>query len=76
MGTENFFKHNQPHIGPGSGPGSGMNLEARAIGAGNYAGAKAGGNAQKDIAAAKALYAKHGFKPQERSAAYPKGSKI
>lgn len=51
-------------------------MAARAIGASNYAGRVSAGGASKDIAAAMALAKAHGFKPQTRGAAYPKGPKI
>jgi hypothetical protein len=69
MGTK-FFAPKPPAIGP-----SNTNLTARAIGAGSYAGRAAGGAASKDIGAAMALYKSHALKPQQRSAAYPKGPK-
>jgi hypothetical protein len=50
MGSHAFFKPVKS-ISP-----SGMNLEARAIGAGGFAAKAAGAGAQKDIAAASALY--------------------
>ena len=51
----------------------GLNLQARAQGAatGMQRGEAIG--AAKDIAAAQALYKAHANKPQQRSAAYPKG---
>lgn len=67
MGTK-FFAQKPPTIGP-----SNTNLTARAIGAGSYAGRAAGGAAAKDIGAAIALYKAHGFKPEARGSAYPKG---
>lgn len=70
MGTK-FFAQKPPTIGP-----SNMNMTARAIGSGAYAGRAASGASVKDIGAAMALYKAHGLKPSQRSAAYPKGSKI
>lgn len=70
MGTK-FFAQKPPTIGP-----SNMNMTARAIGASAYAGRAAAGSASKDIGAAMALYKTHALKPSQRSAAYPKGSKI
>jgi hypothetical protein len=52
MGTSFFKGAAPPAIGKGS---SAMNMQARAIGAPTYAGAKAGAGAAKDIAAAAAL---------------------
>jgi hypothetical protein len=70
MGTK-FFAQTPKNITPAN-----LNMTARSINAGSYAGARAGGAAQKDIAAAQALYKAHGgFKPQQRGAAYPKGPK-
>jgi hypothetical protein len=69
MGTK-FFAQKPANIAP-----SNLNMTARSINAGSYAGARAGGAANKDIAAAQALYRAHGFKPQQRGAAYPKGPK-
>ncbi len=66
MGTKLFAPR---PINPGN-----MNLQARAQGAGAYAGRMEAGNAAKDIAAAQALYKAHAFKPQTRGAAYPKVS--
>ena len=66
MGSS-FFK------GQGKGPsitGGNQNMEARAIGAGQYGARSAGMAAQKDINQAKI---KLGGKPLKRSAAYPKG---
>ena len=63
MGTNNkFFKpaHFQP---------SGMNLEARAGAAGSYASKGFGTGAQKDIAAAQALYRNAKLKPTAKTAA-------
>lgn len=70
MGTK-FFQAKPPRIGA---PAN-LNMEARALSAGQYGGRVAAGNANKDIAAAIGMYQKHGFKPQDRSAAYPKGPK-
>lgn len=74
MGSS-FFK------GQGKGPaisGGNPGLEARAIGASNYAARGAGAAAQKGIGVAQginnAAIKSHG--PLKRSAAYPKGSKI
>lgn len=69
MGTK-FFAPKPPTIGP-----SNLNMTARAINSGAYAGRAAGGQASKDIGAAMALYKAHAFKPQQRDAAYPKGPK-
>lgn len=63
MGTHNFFKPGKS-ITP-----SGMNLEARAIGAGGFASRAAGAGAQKDIAAATALYKGSRLKPTAKDAA-------
>lgn len=52
-----------------------MNMTARSIGAGAFAGARAGGAASKDLGAAMALYKMHAFKPEARGSAYPKGPK-
>ena len=72
MGTKFFAQKPPTNIQPAN-----MNMTARSINAGAYAGARAGGAANKDIAAAQALYKTHGaFKPQQRGAAYPKGPKI
>jgi hypothetical protein len=70
MGTK-FFTPKPQTVVP-----SNLNMTARAINSGTYAGRAAGGQASKDIGAAMALYKAHGFKPQQRSAAYPKGPKI
>lgn len=70
MGTNSFFKH-----APAAGTPN-LNMENRALSSGAYQGRIAGGGANKDIAAAQALYREHGFKPQARGAAYPKGPKI
>jgi hypothetical protein len=50
----------------------GLNLQARAQGAGSYAGRADATGAAKDIAAAQALYKAHAAKPMTRGAAYPK----
>lgn len=70
MGTR-FF---QPKASAISGGGN-MNMESRAINAGAYTGRAASGAANKDIAAAMALYKAHAMKPSIRSAAYPPGPK-
>lgn len=69
MGTK-FFAPKPPTIGP-----SNLNMTARAINSGAYAGRAAGGSAAKDIGAAMALYKAHAFKPSQRDAAFPKGPK-
>lgn len=69
MGTK-FFAQKPPTVGP-----SNMNMTARAIGSGAYAGRIAAGAAAKDLGAAAALYKAHAFKPGQRGAAYPKGPK-
>lgn len=61
MGTTHFFKPHQMQS-------SGMNLQARAIGATNYAARSAGTAAQKDIAASMAAV-KNGLKPVSKTAA-------
>jgi hypothetical protein len=70
MGTK-FFAPKPTTIGP-----SNLNMTARSINSGAYAGRAAAGGAAKDIGAAMALYKAHAFKPQARGAAYPKGPKI
>lgn len=69
MGSK-FFAQKPPTMGP-----SNLNMTARSIGSGAYAGRAAGGAANKDIGAAMALYKAHAFKPEARGAAYPKGPK-
>ena len=69
MGTK-FFAPKPPTIGP-----SNLNMTARAINSGAYAGRAAAGGAAKDLGAAMALYKSHALKPQARSAAYPPGPK-
>lgn len=69
MGTHFFQK-------PGAISGGSQNMEARAIGAGTYGAARAGGSAQKGISAAQAINKAGAFKPMKRSAAYPKGPKV
>lgn len=69
MGSK-FFAQKPPSMTP-----SNLNMEGRAISAGSYAGRAAGGAANKDIGAAMALYKAHGFKPQQRGAAYPPSPK-
>jgi hypothetical protein len=69
MGTK-FFAQKSPSFTP-----SNLNMTARAINSGAYAGRAAAGGAAKDIAAAQALYKAHGFKPAQGSAAYPPGPK-
>jgi hypothetical protein len=70
MGSNSFFKPSAPRIGP-----SGTNLEARAMGAGNYAARAAAGGAQKDLGAAMAIN-KSKFKSQKTNGAYAKGPKV
>lgn len=70
MGTK-FFTKGPKSFGP-----SNLNMEARALSSGNYAGRAAAGNAAKDLAGAMALRKANAFKPQSRSAAYPKGPKV
>jgi len=60
---------------PNIGAGGSQNMTARAIGSGAYQGRADAGAAQKDIAAAMALYKAHAFKPMKNSAAYPPGPK-
>lgn len=72
MGSS-FFK------GQGKGPtigGGNPGLEARAIGASNYASRGAGAAAQKGIGQALAINKAGAHKPLKNSAAYPKGPKI
>lgn len=69
MGTK-FFAQKPPSIAPAN-----LNMTARAINAGSYAGRAAGGSANKDIGAAMALYKAHALKPSQRGAAYPPGPK-
>lgn len=70
MGT-GFFKSSAKPM-----QASGMNMEARAIGANNYAGRQAGSGAAKDIGAAMAIN-KSGkpLQKSQRSAAYAPGPK-
>lgn len=69
MGTK-FFAPKPTTIGPQN-----LNMTARSINSGAYAGRAAAGGAAKDIGAAMALYKAHAFKPQARGSAYPKGPK-
>ena len=69
MGTK-FFAQKPPTFAP-----SNLNMEARALGSGGYAARTAGGQANKDIGAALAMYKAHALKPQVRDAAYPPGPK-
>lgn len=64
MGTHNFYK---PALATRFQPNS-LNLEARAGSAGGYAGRAAGAGAQKDIAAATALYKAGSLKPTPKTA--------
>lgn len=70
MGTNFLRGSKSPRIAAG-----GQNLEARAFGAPNFAGVRAGGAAAKDIAAAQALTRANKMKPLSRSNAYAPGSK-
>lgn len=54
---------------------NGTNLEAKALGAGAYAGRANAGASQKDVAAALALYKAHAMKPMKNSSAYAPGPK-
>lgn len=69
MGTKFFQK------APTISGGGNLNMESRALNSNQYAARASAGAAQKDLAAAQALYKAHGFKPQQRGAAYPKGPK-
>ena len=65
MGSANFFKGKAPTMSGGN-----QNMEARAIGAGQYGARSAGLGAQKSLEQAKL---KPKGAPLKRSAAYPKG---
>lgn len=70
MGSK-FFQKASPITAGGN-----TNMMGRAINSGAYQGRIAGGGANKDISQAVSLYKQHGFKPEQRGAAYPKGPKI
>lgn len=74
MGTKNFFA---PGIGGSGFRPNNINLEARAGNLGHYSGMEAGNAANKDIAAAQALYKSKSLKPSQKSvSADIKGPKV
>lgn len=72
MGSKNYFLPSAGGFHP-----SNMNLEARAGNLGHYASLESGNAANKDIAAAKAVYKSRALKPSQKSVvSAAKGPKV